>query len=499
MNILGKNINTYRSPAYYILIAGLFVLLCLPILASYAQSGGGGGGGGGSGGGSGGSGGGSGGGANICHCCGGGCASGPHATTRGRVSSEHNSTRNHFGFTFPIYMGIGQLGSYQIWFKTHILEERLIPKFKMITEQMSVTMMQQVAAIGSFMDAQNQIETQHLYNRLKAQAHKDYHPSVGMCMFGTNVRSLAASQQEGAFTSSVMSQIFQDRQLGKVNSNAAGGSSMDRRGRMTTFREKFCDRKDLNPIERNSKVDNEDVTGLFICSSDPREGDKGTVNADIDFTRNIMLPRTVNINFSDSVSNIKAADGSYSEMSNYLYGHDVFDLKGRNAMASEGLDEYQDARAIIAKRSVAQNTFNSLIALKARGSGDNADGSGSSEDTGRYMKAILSELGVNKDDNANAYFAGSNAMGSNYAGMSYYAQMEILSKKIYQRPEFYTNLYDTPANVQRKSVAMKAIGLMLERDIYESHLRSEALLSMLLEARLTPLQDKLIRDMGLLR
>jgi hypothetical protein len=50
-------------------------------------------------------------------------------------------------------------------------------------------------------------------------------------------------------------------------------------------------------------------------------------------------------------------------------------------------------------------------------------------------------------------------------------------------------LYDKPVNVRRKMVAMQAIGLMLDRDIYDSYTRSEALMSVLLELRLIQKQD----------
>jgi hypothetical protein len=84
---------------------------------------------------------------------------------------------------------------------------------------------------------------------------------------------------------------------------------------------------------------------------------------------------------------------------------------------------------------------------------------------------------------------GSDGAG-NEIGPSYYAQMEVLTKKIYQNPDFYTNLYDKPANVERKEVAMQAIGLMQKFDLFKSYLRTEASLSVLLETSIQDLQDK---------
>ena len=67
---------------------------------------------------------------------------------------------------------------------------------------------------------------------------------------------------------------------------------------------------------------------------------------------------------------------------------------------------------------------------------------------------------------------------------SYYAQMEVLTKKIYQSPNFYTNLYDKPANVKRIGASIDAITIMNQRDRFESLLRREMLTSVLVEEAL---------------
>lgn len=74
---------------------------------------------------------------------------------------------------------------------------------------------------------------------------------------------------------------------------------------------------------------------------------------------------------------------------------------------------------------------------------------------------------------------------------SYFAMLEVMAKKIYQQPEFFTNLYDTPANVRRKDVAMQAVDLIVGRDLYQSELRSEALYSLLLEMELSRYQEEI--------
>src|SRR5690606_33409400 len=100
--------------------------------------------------------------------------------------------------------------------------------------------------------------------------------------------------------------------------------------------------------------------------------------------------------------------------------------------------------------------------------------------TREYLGAILAELGTPAEE---IY----ELIGEH---PSFYAQLEILTKKIYQNPDFYAGLYDKPANVARKSVALRAIELMLDRAIYESQLRREMASSVLLSATLqTQLKD----------
>src|SRR5690606_26127174 len=100
------------------------------------------------------------------------------------------------------------------------------------------------------------------------------------------------------------------------------------------------------------------------------------------------------------------------------------------------------------------------------------------------LKALMKEMGLPDDEVEKV-------LGEN---PSYYAQMEFLSKKIYQNPNFYTALYDKPANVERIRAAMTAVKLMNDRDIHAAMLRREMLLSMMLELRLRERADVIYRD-----
>ncbi|MBL8636961.1 MAG: hypothetical protein JNN09_00475, partial [Alphaproteobacteria bacterium] len=48
---------------------------------------------------------------------------------------------------------------------------------------------------------------------------------------------------------------------------------------------------------------------------------------------------------------------------------------------------------------------------------------------------------------------------------------------------------DNPANVQRQYASLQAFGLMQQRDIFETILRSEMLLSLIVEMEVSKFQD----------
>ena len=124
-----------------------------------------------------------------------------------------------------------------------------------------------------------------------------------------------------------------------------------------------------------------------------------------------------------------------------------------------------DARRILAMHNVAHNSFANMIGMKSESQ------SAVDKPGGVFMKALMREFGLVDADI-------DKLLGAN---PSYYAQMEVLTKKIYQHPNFYTNLYDKPANIDRIGVSMDAIKIMQNRDQYEASLRREMLTSLLVE------------------
>jgi hypothetical protein len=343
--------------------------------------------------------------------------------------------------------------------------KQLMHALTLTTTQLTTIGIQQVQMIGGFFDAKHQLETQRLFQQLSAQAHKDYQPSEGLCQIGTSTIALAQSERISDLTQRVLTERSLDRTLLSRFTSAGMGEQSDRVNRINQFINVFCNPKD-------------NADGLALLCG--KGGVKTQYIMDVDFTSALENKLTLDMNLMSGV--VSPDQQNIFALNANLFSHQVlYPMPDR--ILADGYRKLRDImsdhirqRAIAAKRSVAQNTFSALAAMRASGSGENAP----------FLKATIRELGVNASD-VTAYLGGS---------PSYFAQMEVLTKKIYQNPQFYSNLYDKPINVERKGVAMQAIGIMQDRDIYDSLIRSEAVLATLLETLMHKEHERISSSIG---
>lgn len=330
-----------------------------------------------------------------------------------------------------------------------------------MTTQISTFMIQQVQIIGTFFDAKHQLETQRLLQQKTAQAHKDYHPSKQMCEIGTFVRDLANSEIRTDVTKrGLMNSMFDRANMTGDAQTAEVG--MDEETKRRAFLDTFCN--SANNANQNS----------IICKG---TYDPAQVNADIDFTRSIDVPLTLDIDMTDDV--VTTDEENIFAFLDYIFMHERFPWLSKNRpVLFSFIEPYQDMRSLMALRSVAKNSFTEIIAQKTAGP------NGEDDNVGPFLKAMMREFGIPDDQIEKE-------IGKN---PSYYAQMEILTKKIYQHPEFIANLYDKPTNVKRIRAALTAIKLMQDRDIHDALQRREMLMSILLEIQLRQKQQDLMES-----
>lgn len=350
------------------------------------------------------------------------------------------------------------------------IKNNYVAALQMMTEQFSAVMMQYVFAVGTFFDAKQQLETQRELQALQAEAHKDYHPSELMCEFGSFVKTVARTEEKSRIDRAAMDAIMMADYTAAEHMSTSDGSGFDMDARIKQFREVYCD-----PADNNNGL-------RFMCQHDPADGAitsgegigggvQGTgnparLNRDIDFARTVSMPLTLNIDFTNAVKTNDEED--LLAMGRNLYWPRPLAIGNAEALINL-FPDYQNARSLIAKQSVAHNSFLEIAAMKASSQAGEGAQSG-----WNFMKAMLKDFGL-ADDEIHAYLG---------AHPSYYAQMEVLAKKIYQNPDFYTNLYDKPANIDRIGASLEAFKLMQTRDLFESSLRKEMLMSLLVEQAL---------------
>ncbi|MBI1301398.1 MAG: hypothetical protein GC137_07040 [Alphaproteobacteria bacterium] len=451
---------------------------------------------------------------NAYACCIFGCTSNDCSNATQFISDAHEDIRERIKTEFD-----DDLDQFEEWMITYFFEGSDAPSGEenqagviqgvgAMLNQMGGAAMQFTAAIGGFLDAQLHIETLQLMRKMQFDAHKAYRPSPEFCAFGTNVKSLAGSDSIGEFNELALGRIALQRQLGTVDMAGATSRQEDYKSRWGQFKRYYCDAYDNNRLSSN--------TGLeLLC---PNVTDANRVNRDIDYTRLIDEPRALVLDFADTTLDITSEpeatlmsglteqpgdEEDIMALSKNLYGHKIFrrDLSLKQ-MSNEDVQKiFLALRSVAAKRSVAQASFNAIVGLKSAGV--------SHEQTDPYihpsnafgLNVSLSNISLLSKQvrffmtsGMQELLPASGALGFLDLGInildmigyspSYFSQLEFLSKRMYQTPNFYAQLYDSPANVLRKKVAMQAIEVMVDREMYESQIRREMLVSVLLSSKL---------------
>lgn len=371
----------------------------------------------------------------------------------------------------------------QQYFYVNTLFPKIDKALKQVSDDVRNAVAFSIASKGAMLDAQTFLNTNLSLQKLNTTTMQDFTVSDQVCRLGTLSRSLANSQDKARVVHLGLADRMSHRQTlqtgmvsGYTNQqqDILIGRSADKKARFKEYQSTFCNPEDLSGGTRD------------VCQS-PNDAQ---YNRDINVTRTWDVPLTLDIDFTPDAQGQKPTmdEKNIMALSSNLYANDLSvnisksDFQMLNNVDAPKVDGQIEKilgfRSVEAKRSVANNSFAALTAMKAAGSGAATD----------YMRNMLTELGLDQGqpDVDNIELRRLAAMGRQ---PSYYAQMEFLTRKLYQSPQFYANLMDSPANVERQKAALESISLMQDRDIFESLRRSEALLSTLLEVQISREQD----------
>jgi len=339
-----------------------------------------------------------------------------------------------------------------------------------MTEQLSAVMVQQTLIIGAFLDAKMQLTVQRKMQELMARAHKDYHPSEQICRIGTFVKSISHTETKSELNKQALNKLLMEDYLGVDGHYTFDGENSAIPMRIKQYQEKYCDPRDNNRQLQLFCSAHDNLTSLTNAQ-------RSRLNKDIDYARTMYSKLTYNADFSDATATDDEED--LIALARNLYYPEMI-YSPTSELVANDVSQHYKSRSYAAKQNVAHNSFINIVGMKSSAPAGPAGAAPLTEDSGwTYMKALLREFGV---DDGNASGSTDDEINAILGDRpSYYAQMEVLTKKIYQSPNFYTNLYDKPANVDRIGASLDAISIMSQRDRFDSMLRTEMLAALLVE------------------
>ncbi len=340
-----------------------------------------------------------------------------------------------------------------------------------MTREFGTNMMAQAAAIGGFLDGYMINKAARRGQILNAEAAQRHIPSKNVCQFPSIGKSLARTSFGARANAQIYAKIMQGYDLQHVDSAGAMLDTFQMRDYISKFRASYCSGNQNGP-DGLSKF----CTGSGVSSD--------RVNYDVNFPHFFATRAGNNVDFLDADDPVdpqgSAGDGvqelTFGEvdlmrLTANLYDSNLNKFKQALFQSKEAPRAITEIRSLQAIRNVAKNSFAVLVGNKS--------GSSSFATKDQYVHTVLRSLGVPNDAEALAYYGVADHNGFSYDGI-----METLTKKIYQNPSFYVNLYDNPENVMRQKAAIKAIELMQGWDIVKALHRREMLLAMLLEVKL---------------
>lgn len=312
-------------------------------------------------------------------------------------------------------------------------------------QSQQVTLNQKEAVIAS--GAKEDAVTANNHTRLHALSQSDkalsLTPDAALCRDASAVRTLVGVEAAATATQNEAAERLTAYHSYTAGSSAARGEGWEKEARINTARNLYID-----PRDHGGAVQGMDVT---------EGGGQKRINNDLDFARMVGQPLTVDTT--------RGGMDDLMALSQNLYGNEMFyDINPDRLNA-----QLFDLRQIQAKRNVLLNSFMAQVGLKAKGHSDVTP-----QTIAAFQQLGLPQAVIDRDLKGRP---------------SYYALMEVITKRQYQDANFYAGLIKNPAAQDRSAATMRAFTNMQMRDMVQSLQRQEVLYAMLLELRLLKRQE----------
>lgn len=357
--------------------------------------------------------------------------------------------------------------------------DTVYPGLRTVLNNIVASIVGQSTSLGGFIEAQNNVNTLASQQKLQAEAVNKFTPSEALCRYGSLSGSLAADDIRARGNQQALARINIRRDLGAEGTAGEAGRAGDVSARMNNFMSEYCD-----------EGSNNNALGLMCGTSANRKRDISSIpadqryNRDIDYTQTIEARPTLDTDFTSTAAasaQVQAGQQDVISLGQNLYGSSQLSERPTEGDMKDVDNQllYMKTRSLTGIRGVAQNSYAAIAGMRARGSGKSAN----------YINATLRSLGL--PDQQIKHLMSENP--------SYFAQMEILTKKIYQSPAYYVNLMDSRTNVKRQTTSLESLQLMQDRDIYQSTQRSEMLLALLVQLQARRVLSATTTDINTIR
>ncbi len=307
-------------------------------------------------------------------------------------------------------------------------------------------------------------------NRLRAKYHHELQPSELVCSIGTVIRPVSATRDGARAASNSIQSTGLNRDLGSVSVSETGEEaiteSKEMRARRTQYDERYCSPHEggINAMEER-------------CQAEP-----GSRRKNMDFSATIDVPMTIAESGyleSESSDDVGSGKTDTDALLTNLVGYDLSRRASSTGVSEEAeagdpkteSRTWQQTRSMSLLRGPARDAIAAIIAEKSEGV----------EQNGEFIRSAFASIGMGEEEIRDLVGEKPSA----------YAVGEVISKILYQNPDFYVALGEGINGATAAGVAMLAAQLMEDRNRYEACLRTEMVLAALLEAKLRGWQEKL--------
>lgn len=314
-------------------------------------------------------------------------------------------------------------------------DEEFRPSLEDLGEHLNVQLIEHARIIGTFFDAQNQILVQKSLQEATLEAGRRYRPHDYGCVAGTVIGGLPRA----AYATSAMRATLNIDNIARTFHNINSGNQFDFSQtqdviwRWQEFVDHFCD-PDQNlgklpgsgtwPVPGGEECGNGGPGGWTKKNGDIMVGetllDNPTIETEEELRTAIVLARNlINPNLLNPIAEVG--------------------LRG-----SSGKTAFMERRSSEARRQVAQDAINSMIARRITGS-----------EAAGEVRDLMLQVGIPQSQIPADW------------NPSQYELMEVITKRRFWDPEYFVRLQTDPESVAREQAILSAFNLMQERENFE--------------------------------